>query len=101
MGYYIEVSNTHRRLIPFDYHRKQTLVGAERFFTPELKEWETTVLTAQDRMSELERDLFRQVCAQVAAFGDRVLQTAAAVAELDCAARWPRWRCSSAMFGRT
>ena len=85
-GYYIEVSNTHRRLIPFDYHRKQTLVGAERFFTPELKEWETTVLTAQDRMSELERDLFRQVCAEVAAFGDRVLQTAAAVAELDCAA---------------
>ena len=83
-GYYIEVSNTHRQRIPDDYHRKQTLVGAERFFTPDLKDWESTVLNAQDRMAELEEQLFRQVCAQIAAAGEELLTAANAIAELDC-----------------
>ena len=83
-GYYLEVSNAHRRLVPPGYHRKQTLVGAERFYTPELKEWETTILNAQERTVELERELLRHVCAQVAAYGETVLQVAAAVADLDC-----------------
>ena len=83
-GYYIEVSNTHRALIPPDYIRKQTLVGAERFFTPDLKEIENTLLHAQERMLDLERDLFRQVCAQVAEGAEQVLDLAASLASLDC-----------------
>ncbi|HLC30185.1 MAG TPA: DNA mismatch repair protein MutS, partial [Dehalococcoidia bacterium] len=83
-GYYFEVSNTHRRLVPYDYLRKQTLVGAERFATAELKELESTLLHAQEQMAELERDLFRQVCAQVSASAEQVLDLARALAELDC-----------------
>ncbi len=83
-GYYIEVSNTHRASIPPDYIRKQTLVGAERFFTPDLKEIENTLLHAQERMLDLERDLFRQVCAQVAEGAEQVLDLAAFLASLDC-----------------
>ncbi|MBI2887349.1 MAG: DNA mismatch repair protein MutS [Chloroflexi bacterium] len=83
-GYYLEISNTHRRLVPPDYLRKQTLVGAERFYTPELKELEIAILHAQERALELEQELFRQVCAQVAAAGEQVLDLASALAELDC-----------------
>ncbi len=85
-GYYIEVSNTHRDGVPDNYHRKQTLVGAERFFTPELKEWETTILNGQDRALELERDIFRQVCGQIAEASETMLTSAAALAAVDVAA---------------
>ncbi len=85
-GYYIEVSNTHRELVPDDYHRKQTLVGAERFFTPELKDWETSILNGQEQALDLERELFRQVCGQIVAGSEALLSSAAALAVIDVAA---------------
>jgi len=82
-GYYIEVSKANLRHVPAHYQRRQTLVGAERFTTPELKEQEFQILHARERQEELEQTLFRQVCAQVAAGGKAILETAAAVAEAD------------------
>ena len=82
-GYYIEVSKANLRHVPAHYQRRQTLVGAERFTTPELKEHEFQILHARERQEELEASLFRQVCAQVAAGGKAILETAAAVAEAD------------------
>jgi len=85
-GYYIEVSNPHLSQVPADYVRKQTLAGVERYFTPELKEYESAVLNAQERIEELEGNLFRQVCQQVGAEGERVLALASALAQLDALA---------------
>jgi DNA mismatch repair protein MutS len=82
-GYYIEVSNPNLSQVPTDYVRKQTLAGAERFFTPELKEYESAVLNAQEHLEELEGNLFRQVCEQSGAEGQRVLALALALAQLD------------------
>jgi len=82
-GYYIEVSKANLRHVPAHYQRRQTLVGAERFTTPELKEQEFQILHARERQEELEETLFRQVCAQVASGGKAILETAAAVAEAD------------------
>ena len=82
-GYYIEVSKTNLNLVPENYIRKQTLTGAERFFTPELKEYESIILNAQDRIIELEEAIFRQVCQQIAGFGERILASAKALAEVD------------------
>jgi len=69
--------------VPAHYQRRQTLVGGERFTTPELKEREFQILHARERQEELEATLFRQVCAQVAAEGKRILELAAAIAETD------------------
>ena len=82
-GYYIEVSKANMPQVPDDYVRKQTLVGGERYITPELKEQESLILNAQERMQELEASLFRQVCRQVSGGAEQVLSTAAAVAEID------------------
>lgn len=82
-GYYIEVSKANLSLVPKDYIRKQTLVGAERFFTPELKEYESIILNAQDRIAELEASIFRQVCQQVSSGSDGILSSARALAEID------------------
>ena len=82
-GYYIEVSNPNLPQIPPDYTRRQTLVGGERFITPELKEYESLLLNAQERMEELEGSLFRQVCCQVVDSGQAIASTAAAVAHID------------------
>jgi DNA mismatch repair protein MutS len=82
-GYYIEVSKANLRHVPAHYQRRQTLVGAERFTTAELKEQEFQILHARERQEELEQTLFRQVCAQVAAGGKAILETATAVAEAD------------------
>ncbi|HEX76025.1 MAG TPA: DNA mismatch repair protein MutS, partial [Dehalococcoidia bacterium] len=82
-GYYIEVSKPNLGLVPKDYIRKQTLAGAERFFTPELKEYESAILNAQDRIVELEAAIFRQVCQQIASASERVLSSAKALAEVD------------------
>jgi DNA mismatch repair protein MutS len=82
-GYYIEVSRANMSSVPADYIRKQTLSGAERFFTMELKEYESQVLNAQEKMAELESSLFRQVCQQVGGWGERILATADALAHLD------------------
>ena len=82
-GYYIEVSKSNLSQVPGDYIRKQTLVGGERFFTPELKEYESLILNAGDRISELEGQIFRQVCHQVGAVSESILATASAVAMVD------------------
>ena len=82
-GYYIEISNSNLSQVPSDYTRRQTLVGGERFITPELKEYESMLLNAQERMEELESTLFRQVCSQIADSGQPIASTAAAVAHID------------------
>jgi DNA mismatch repair protein MutS len=82
-GYYIEVTQANLSAVPSDYVRKQTLTNAERFITPELKEQESLILNAQERMSELEMAIFRQVGQQIAASADRILMTARALAQLD------------------
>jgi DNA mismatch repair protein MutS len=82
-GYYIEVSKPNLSQVPGDYIRKQTLVNGERFFTPELKEYESLILNAQGRIAELERQLFRQVCGQVSADDERIASSASALAAID------------------
>ncbi|MDO8692046.1 MAG: DNA mismatch repair protein MutS, partial [Dehalococcoidia bacterium] len=82
-GYYIEVSKANAVQVPSDYVRKQTLVGAERFITPELKEYEDLILNAQERMVDLETTLFRQVCQTIASRRESLLNTAGALAHLD------------------
>ncbi len=82
-GYYIEISNPNLPQVPQHYIRKQTLVGGERFFTPELKEYESLILNARDRISELESDIYHQVCHQVASSSERILATANALANID------------------
>ena len=82
-GYYIEISNANLAQAPDDYVRRQTLVGGERFITPEMKEYESLILNAQDRIGELESALFRQVCQQVAGYAESILRTARAIANID------------------
>jgi len=82
-GYYIEVSKANLGQVPQDYIRKQTLVGGERFFTPELKEYESLILNARDRIAELETTLFQRVCRQVATASERILAVAEALANID------------------
>ena len=82
-GYYIEVSRANLNLVPSDYIRKQTLAEAERFFTPELKEYESLILNAREKIADLEAAAFRQICQQISAAGERILVTARAIARLD------------------
>ena len=82
-GYYIEVSRPNLSQVPEDYIRRQTLVGGERFITPEIKEYESQVLNAQDRIAELENSLFRQVCQQVGEAAPPIMETARAIAHVD------------------
>ena len=82
-GYYLEVTNAHLGRVPGDYVRRQTLAGAERFFTTELKAHEDLVLNARERMEELESALFRQVCRRVAETTPDIGRTARALGVLD------------------
>ena len=82
-GYYIEVSKANLSQVPENYIRKQTLVGGERFFTPELKEYESLILNARERITELEANIFHRVCRQVATASERILAVADALANLD------------------
>ncbi|GGA57574.1 DNA mismatch repair protein MutS [Edaphobacter acidisoli] len=82
-GYYIEVTKSNAKAVPADYERKQTLVNAERFTTPELKEYETKILTAQERSGEIERRIFAELRRQLLASAARVRETARRVAEID------------------
>ena len=82
-GYYIEVSKANLHLVPQDYERKQTLVNAERFTTPELKEYEIKILDAQEKIVEIERRLFTELRTAIAAEARRIRQTALALAEVD------------------
>ncbi len=85
-GYYIEVSKVQDKNVPAEYIRKQTLVNAERYITPELKEYEAIVLGAQERMAEVEARLYKDLLAQIAAASDRLLLAAEALAHLDVCA---------------
>src|SRR5262249_2071733 len=82
-GYYIEISKANLRLVPNDYDRKQTLVGAERFVTPELKEYEEKILTAEEKILDIEKTLFQEIRGRIAAQAKRIRQTAAVIAEFD------------------
>jgi DNA mismatch repair protein MutS len=82
-GYYIEISKANLHLAPADYERKQTLVNAERFTTPELKEYESKILDAQEKIVEIERRLFAELRSAIAAEAKRIRQTALALAEVD------------------
>ena len=85
-GYYIEITRANLHLAPSDYERKQTLANAERFTTPELKDYERKVLDAEDKILTLEKELFTDVRKRAAAEAQRIRATAAAVAELDVTA---------------
>jgi DNA mismatch repair protein MutS len=82
-GYYIEVSNANTALVPENYIRKQTLVNAERYITPELKEYEAQVLHAEERIQQLETELFNDLLKKIAVHLDRIMNTAGALARLD------------------
>ncbi len=82
-GYYIEVTRPNLDKVPLDYQRKQTLAGAERFFTPELKEWEAKILGAEEKIAELEARLFGELRRRVAGELERLHRTAERVATLD------------------
>jgi DNA mismatch repair protein MutS len=82
-GYYIEVSKANHHLVPDDYQRKQTLVNAERYITPSLKEREEEIVTAQERMQTMEYDLFVGLREKIAAEAKRILATAGHVATVD------------------
>jgi DNA mismatch repair protein MutS len=82
-GYYLEVTKANARAVPADYERKQTLVNAERFTTPELKDLETKILTAQEKSGEIERRIFTELRQQLLANAARVRETARRVAEID------------------
>ncbi|MEK6613120.1 MAG: DNA mismatch repair protein MutS, partial [Gemmatimonadota bacterium] len=82
-GYYIEITNANKHLVPADYQRRQTLTGAERYVTPALKEFEEKVLHATERTEELERQRFEELRAKTAAEIGRLQQVAATLAQLD------------------
>ena len=82
-GYYFEVTNSYKDLVPEDYIRKQTLANAERYTTPRLKELEDTILNAEDKLYTLEYDLFCKIRDSIALELDRIQKTAKAVARLD------------------
>ena len=85
-GYYLEVTRANSHLVPEDYIRKQTLTNAERYITPELKEYETLILNAEERILQIERRVFTEVMQQVATYSQRLLKTAQIVAQVDVAA---------------
>ncbi len=89
-GYYIEVSKPNLSLVPADYERKQTLVNAERFTSAELKDHERKVLTAEDRVLEIERRLYGEIRESIAREAGRLRRTAAAVAQLDVLVNFAR-----------
>ncbi|HKT26210.1 MAG TPA: DNA mismatch repair protein MutS, partial [Terriglobales bacterium] len=82
-GYYIEITKPNLHLVPADFERKQTLVNAERFTTPELKQYESKVLEAEEKIVEIERRLFTELRVAIAAEAKRIRQTSLAIAEVD------------------
>ncbi|HEX4064602.1 MAG TPA: DNA mismatch repair protein MutS [Acidobacteriaceae bacterium] len=87
-GYYIEITKSNLASVPADYERKQTLVNAERFTTPELKDYETKVLTAQERCVEIEKRIFAALRARLIENAGRIRRTSTAVAEIDLVANF-------------
>ncbi|HCY77056.1 MAG TPA: DNA mismatch repair protein MutS [Ignavibacteriales bacterium] len=83
-GYYIDISHTHKNKIPDNYIRKQTLVNSERYITPELKEYEDKILNAQEKINELESQLFNEIRLTVANEAENIQKNARVIAMLDC-----------------
>ena len=84
-GYYIEVRNTHKDKVPTDWIRKQTLVSAERYITEELKEYENQILGAEEKITHLENQLYKDLCTQVLVYIDMIQGNSKIIAEIDCA----------------
>ena len=89
-GFYIEISKANLHLAPADYERKQTLVNAERFTSGELKEYERKVLSAEERVLEIERRLYGEIREAIAREAARLRRTAAAIAQLDVLVNFAR-----------
>ncbi|SFN68162.1 DNA mismatch repair protein MutS [Chryseobacterium oleae] len=85
-GYYIEVRNAHKDKVPGDWLRKQTLVNAERYITEELKEYESQILGAEEKIGVLENELYRNVCAETMVYMDQIQGNSNIIAQLDVAA---------------
>ncbi len=83
-GYYIEVRNTHKDKVPEAWIRKQTLVSAERYITEELKEYETKILSAEDKISEIETDLYNKLISSISEYLEVIQLNAGIIAQLDC-----------------
>ncbi len=82
-GYYIEISNANLKLVPPDYIRKQTLVNAERFITPDMKEHEARILSAESRIEEMERSIYADLLRQISFYYPQLSTTAVAIAQVD------------------
>ena len=82
-GYYIEITNTNAHLVPDNYQRKQTLVNAERFITPELKEYELRILTSQDKLNNLEYEHFSKLRDELLSVSTRIMEASQSLAEID------------------
>ena len=82
-GYYLEISKSYLDKIPPEYIRKQTLINGERFITPELKEYETIVLNAEERIREIENRLYSELCSILAASAEKILEVSRFIAQLD------------------
>ncbi|MCF0219274.1 MAG: DNA mismatch repair protein MutS [Muribaculaceae bacterium] len=89
-GYYIEVTNTHKDKVPTEWIRKQTLVNAERYITPELKDLEEKILTAQDRIAVVEARLYAELVASVGEYISKIMHNAAVTAQLDVLSSFTR-----------
>jgi DNA mismatch repair protein MutS len=85
-GYFLEVTKSNTNLVPDEYIRKQTLVNAERYITPELKEYETLVLNAEERIKDIERRLFQEICTLLMKSAKKILCAARVIAQLDALA---------------
>ena len=83
-GYYIEVRNAHKDKVPATWIRKQTLVNAERYITEELKEYETKILGAEEKIQKIEQDLFSQLLQNIIQFVQKVQENAQIIAKIDC-----------------
>lgn len=83
-GYYIEITHVHAKKAPQHYERKQTLTNAERYTTPELKLFETKILTAEEKISEIEKDLFSKLLTHVTQYTKQIQDNASIIAQLDC-----------------
>jgi DNA mismatch repair protein MutS len=82
-GYFIEITHANVELVPSEYIRKQTLVNAERYITPEMKEYETLILNSEDQIHTLEVRLFKEICQEISKSAAEILSTSKCIAELD------------------
>jgi len=83
-GYYLEVTNVHKEKVPDYFIRKQTLVNAERYITPELKEWEDKILGAEDKINTIEYNIFQEIRKEISRYIEQIQKNSRLVAELDC-----------------